>query len=161
MVKSGFLFGVVAFVLVLASSLISPLCAPCLGLILGLSAGYVAGIFDKPGSPREGVRIGGIAGAIAGGIGFFGGLIGGMINSTTLNVSTIEQIYRSWGITNVTLTQSQIFLYQLIGACFIGVFNIVWMAVLGIAGAALWYQVKGKSQSGTIPPPQEPLLPRY
>lgn len=160
MVKSGLLFGAVTFVLVLAGSLISPLCAPCLGLILGLSAGYFAGIFDKPGSPREGVRIGGIAGAIAGGIGFFGGLIGGLINSTTLNVSAIEKIYHSWGITNVTLTQSHIFLYQLIGAGCIGVFNIGWMAVLAIAGAALWYQVRGKNQSVTIPPPQEPITPR-
>lgn len=159
MIKSGLIFGVTAFILVLASSLVSPLCAPCAGLVMGLAAGYVAGGFDKPTAPREGVRIGGIAGAITGCIAFVGGLIGGILNSTTLTPAAIESVYKNFGITNISINQSQILLYQILGAICIGVFNILWMAILGIVGGALWYQLRGKNQPVTILPPQEPLPP--
>jgi hypothetical protein len=159
MVKSGLIFGAVTFLLILLSSLLSPICAPCLGLILGWASGYSAGGFDKPGTQNDSLRIGAIAGAIAGCIGFVGGMIGGALNGTIVNASSVEQFYRSLGITNIILNQSQLLAYQLIGAACIGVFNIAWMALLGFAGGALWYQRNRKDQPSLIMPPQEPLPP--
>ena len=161
MVKSGIIFGGVAFILILGSSLISPLCAPCVGLFMGLAAGYVAGVFDKPRYSRDSLKSGGIAGLIAGIIGLIGGLIGGAINGTSVNASMIEQFYRALGITNISISQSQLLTYQLLGAACIGIFNLVWMALLGLAGGAIWYQIKGKSQPGAIIPPQEPIPPAF
>jgi hypothetical protein len=88
-----------------------------------------------------------------------GGLIGGALNGTIVSASSLEQFYRSLGINNIILSQSQLLAYQLIGAACIGVFNIAWMALLGLAGGALWYQRKGKDQPNLIKPPQEPLQP--
>ncbi len=161
MVRSGLIFGAIAFVVVIGLSLISPLCAPCLGLVLGLAAGYVAGNFDKPATSQDSLRIGAIAGVIAGGISLVGGLIGGAINGTVANAANIEQFYRSLGITNLTINQSQLLAYQLVGAVCIGLLNIIWMGLLGLAGGALWYQNVGKKRSVTILPPQGPIPPSY
>ena len=160
MIRSGLIFGAVAFVLTLASAtLISPLCAPCLGLVLGLAAGYVAGSSDKPATSPDSIRIGAIAGAIAGGLGFLGGMIAGVINGAFLNPSDLQSIYNLFGFPNTTITQGTIWIIQLAGAACIGLFNVGWMAILGLAGGALWFQMVGKDQSGVIMPPQEPLPP--
>lgn len=160
MVRSGLIFGAVSFVLVLGSAvLITPFCAPCLGLVLGIAAGYVAGLYDKPTSSGEGVRKGAIAGAIAGSLGFLGGMIGGVINGALLNPSSLEAIYKTLGISNFSIDQTTIWTLQLVGAVCIGLFNIGWMAILGVAGGALWYQITGKNQTATIMPPQEPITP--
>ena len=160
MIRSGLIFGAVAFILTLASAtLISPLCAPCLGLVLGLAAGYVAGSFDKPSPSSESLRKGAIAGAIAGGLGLCGGMIGGIINGAYLNPSDLQGIYNLFGLANQNITKGTIWVIQIVGAACIGLFNVGWMAILGIAGGALWYQMIGKDQSGVIMPPQEPLAP--
>ena len=160
MVKSGFIFGAISFILVLGFAvIITPFCAPCLGLILGLAGGYFAGVFDKPTDSGASVRKGGIAGAIAGALGFVGGLIGGVINGAMLNPSSVESFTRFFGINNFNITQAQIWSYQLgFGVC-IGLFNIVWMAILGVAGGAFWYQISGKNRTMTALPPQEPIPP--
>ena len=160
MVKSGLLFGAVSFVLILGSAvLITPFCAPCLGIILGLAAGYVACVYDKPISNGEGVRKGGMAGVIAGGLGLVGGLIGGVINGVLLNPSSLEALYKTLGIPNISLDQTAIWTMQLVGAVCIGLFNVGWMAILGVAGGALWFQISGKNQTRTMMPPQEPIAP--
>jgi hypothetical protein len=160
MIRSGLIFGAVSFLLTLASAtLISPLCAPCLGLILGLGAGYVAGSFDKPSLLSDSIKKGAIAGAIAGGFGFIGGMIAGIINGAYLNPADMQGIYNLFGLPNTTITQGTIWLVQLVGAACLGLFNVAWMAVLGVAGGALWYQVAGKNQSGIITPPKEPEPP--
>jgi hypothetical protein len=160
MTKSGFIFGAVTFILFLGSAItISPFCAPCLGLILGITAGYVACNYDKPASSGESIQKGAIAAAIAAGIGFFGSLIGGTINGATVTPAMIESIARSFYVTNLNLTQTQILTYQLIFGVLVGAFDVVWMGVLGIAGGALWFQVAGKKNAPTSLPPQEVLPP--
>jgi hypothetical protein len=160
MIKSGLIFGAVAFLLILGSSiLVTPFCGPCLGLFLGLAAGYFAGFFDKPASSREGVKKGAIAGAIAGSLGFAGGLIGAVINGALVNPSNLEAIYRTLGITHMNIDQTTIWIAQILGGFCIGLFNIGWMAILGIAGGALWYQLTGKNRVGTPMPPQGPTTP--
>jgi hypothetical protein len=160
MVKSGLIFGAVTFILTLISAiLVTPLCAPCLGLVLGLAAGYVADSYDKPSSSTESIRKGAIAGVIAGSLGFLGGMIGGVINGAILNPADLQGIYNVFGVPNVNLTKGTIWLVQLVGAVCIGLFNIGWMAVLGVAGGALWYQMIGKNQTGIMMPPQEPMPP--
>jgi hypothetical protein len=160
MVKSGLIFGAISFVLVLGFAvLVTPFCAPCLGLVLGIAAGYVAGVFDKPINSGESIRKGGIAGLIAGALGFVGGFIGGIINGAVLNPSSVEAFTEVFGFNNINISQAQIWTYQLIFAVCIGLFNIVCMGILGIAGGALWYQVRGKNQTMTVFPPQEPIPP--
>ncbi len=156
MTKSGLIFGAATFILVLGSAIIiTPLCAPCLGLVIGLAAGYVACSYDKPASSGESIQKGAIAAAIAAGIGFFGSLIGGIINGMTVTPAMIESFARSLYITNINLTQAQILTYQLVIGVLAGVFNIVWMAGLGIAGGALWFQVVGKNRGPTSQPQQD------
>jgi hypothetical protein len=156
MMKSGFIFGAVTFIIFLGLAItLTPFCAPCLGLILGIVAGYTACIYDKPASSSESIQKGAIAAAIAAGIGFFGSLIGGAINGATVTPAMIESIARSFYVTNLSLTQMQILTYQLIFGVLIGAFDMVWMAVLGIAGGALWFQVVGKKRSPTSLPTHE------
>jgi len=162
MIKSGLIFGAVSFMLVLGSAvLITPFCAPCFGLFLGLAAGYLACVYDKPISSGEGVRKGAVAGAISGGLGFLGGMIGGVINGALLNPSNLEAIYKTLGMPSVNIDQTTIWTLQLVGAACIGLFNVGWMAILGVAGGALWYQISGKKQTGTMPPPQEQIPPSF
>jgi hypothetical protein len=160
MVKSGLIIGAISFVLVLGFAiLLTPFCAPCLGLGLGIMAGYFASVIEKPINSGESVRKGGTAGAIAGALGFAGGLIGGVINGALLNPGSVESFTKVFGINNFSINQAQIWTYQLIFAVCIGLFNVVWMAILGVAGGALWYQISGKNQTSTVHPPQEPVPP--
>ncbi len=161
MVKSGLIFGVVAFVLILGITLLSPFCGICLGLVIGLAAGYVSGSFSKPPSSTDSIRMGAIAGAIAGVFGLAGQIIGGVLNSMVVNPATLEQFYKTFGIPNVSLTQTQITSSQLLAAGCVGLFNVAWMAIFGLAGGALWYQVRGKNQPVTMQPPQTPIPPGY
>lgn len=158
MVKSGLLFGAISFILVLGSAvLVTPFCAPCLGLILGLAAGYLACVYDKPATSSEGVKKGAIAGAVAGSLGFLGGMIAGVINGALVNPSNLEAIYKTLGMPVVNIDKTTIWTMQLVGAACIGLFNIGWMVILGVAGGALWYQMRGRNQAGTILPPQAPI----
>lgn len=75
MLKSGIIFGLIGFVLVLVVSLFSPICSVCITLLLGLGAGYVGGNFDRPLDNSEALRVGGIAGALTGGLMIPGQLI--------------------------------------------------------------------------------------
>ena len=160
MVKSGLIFGAVTFIVVLGFSvLLTPFCAPCVGLVLGIVAGYVAGVYDKPSNSGESVRKGAAAGAIAGALGFIGGFIGGIINGVLLNPGSVESFSRVFGINNFNISQSQIWTYQLVFGVCIGLFNVVWMAILGVAGGALWYQISGKNRTNTVLPPAEPIPP--
>ncbi len=162
MVKSGLLFGAISFVLVLGTAtLLTPFCAPCLGLVFGLAAGYIAGIYDKPTNSGESIRRGAIAGAIAGSLGLVGGLIGGAINGAVMNPSNLEAIYKTLGMPNVSIDKTAIWTLQLAGAVCLGLFNIGWMAILGVAGGALWYQITGKNQPGSMLPPQVPVPPSF
>lgn len=162
MIKSGLIIGAVTFLFVLGSSiLITPIFAPCLGLFLGLAAGYVGGVFDKPASSGEAVRKGGIAGVIAGSFGFVGGLIGGVVNGALLNPSSLDWLYKTLGVPSVTIDQATIWIGQIVAGFCTGLFNIAWMAILGVAGGALWFQIAGKNQIGTMKPPQEPTPPGF
>jgi hypothetical protein len=153
MIKSGLLFGAASFIFLLgASVLFTPFCAPCLGVLLGLAAGFVAGVFDQPITLEEGLKHGGIAGAIAGGVGFFGSLIASLINGVILTPSTLTTLYRNLGI-HLTFTQSQIWAGQLASAFCVGIFDILLMALLGVVGGAIWYQVLGKKQARGIVTP--------
>lgn len=160
MVKSGLIFGAASFILVLGCAIvITPFCAPCLGLILGLAAGYVACVFDKPTNSGGSIQKGGIAGAIAAGIGFAGGLLGGAINGVIITPAMIQSFTRSLFLTNLNLSQTQILTYQLVFAVLVGTFDVVWMAILGVAGGALWFQVVGKNKPAVIKPPEQPISP--
>ncbi len=160
MVKSGLLMGIISFILILGGAIvITPFCAPCLGIILGLLAGYLAGVFDKPSDSGESIRKGAGAGAIAGAIGLLGGMVGAVINGALTNPANMESLIQNFGLSNFVITQGQIWTYQLgFGFC-IGLFDILWMAILGLVAAAIWYQISGKNQSGMSVPPQQPIAP--
>jgi hypothetical protein len=160
MLKSGLIFGVISLVVILGSAIfIAPFCAPCLGLVIGLAAGYMAGVFDKPVNSAGSISKGGYAGAIAGAIGFVGGLIGGVINGLLLNPSNVASFSGIFGLSNLNVSQAQIWASQLGFAVCIGLFDILWMALLGVAGGALWYQLSGKNQAGANLPPQPTVPP--
>jgi hypothetical protein len=161
MVKSGLILGAISFLFILGFGVfIAPFCAPCLGLFFGLAAGYLAGVFDKPTDSSESIRKGGYAGAIAGGLGFVGGLIASVVNGVLLNPANVESFSRLFGISNLGVSQAQIWASQLGFAVCIGLFDVLWMALLGVAGGALWFQLVGKNQT-TILPPQQPVPPAY
>ncbi len=103
--------------------------------------------------------MGTIAGAIAGALGLVGQFIGGILNSSVVNPATLEQFYKTFGLPNIGLTQTQITTSQILGATCIGLFNVLWMAIFGLAGGALWYQVRGKNQPMAVIPPQPPSPP--
>ena len=157
--KSGLLIGVITLFLALGVTLVSPICVPCVGLLLGLAAGYLAGVFSKPNDARGSIRVGGIAGAIAGAMGLVGMIIGGLINSSVVDPAKMEAIFQRLGLPNYVVSQTQLLTTQLLGSACIGVFNILWMAILGIAGGAIWYQLAGKNQPGMVLPPSEPIQP--
>jgi hypothetical protein len=162
MVKSGLIFGAISLLIILGFAVfVAPFCAPCLGLILGVAAGYMAGVFDKPADSGQSIRKGGYAGAIAGALGFVGGLVGSVINGFLLNPANVASFSRIFGISNLGVSQAQIWASQLGFAVCIGLFDVLWMALLGVAGGALWYQLVGKNQTTTILPPQQPVPPAY
>jgi hypothetical protein len=162
MVKSGLIFGAISLLFILGTAVfVAPFCAPCLGLILGLAAGYMAGVFDKPSNSGESVRKGGYAGAIAGALGFVGGLVGSVINGLLLTPTNVASFSKIFGISNLGVSQAQIWASQLGFAVCIGLFDVMWMGLLGVAGGALWYQFVGKNQTTTILPPQQPVPPAY
>jgi uncharacterized membrane protein len=165
MVRSGLIFGALSLVFIFGFAvLVAPFCAPCIGLILGLAAGYVAGAFDKPADSGSSIKKGAGAGAIAGAIGLLGGLIGAVINGVLLNPGNVQSFTQMLGFSNINVSKAQIWATQLgIGFC-IGLFDIAWMAVLGLVGGALWYQISGRNRTTVLPPqqpmpPQEPLPP--
>jgi hypothetical protein len=160
MVKSGLIIGAVSLLFFLGTSVVlTPFCAPCVGILFGLLAGYLAGVFDKPLSSGESLKKGAAAGAIAGAVGLLGGVLGGVLNSLLINPESLLSFYQMFGISGFNLNQSQIWLAQMGFAFCVGLFDIAWMAVLGLAGGALWFQITGKNQAPTILPPQEPLPP--
>jgi len=160
MLKSGLIIGAVSFIIVLGFAVVvTPLCVPCIGIFLGLAAGYFAGVFDKPGNSNDSIKKGAGAGAIAGAIGFLGGLVGAVINGVLVNPANSEALLRNFGISGLTINQAQIWASQFGAAFCLGLFDILWMAILGLAGGALWYQISGKYPSTTTLPPQEPLPP--
>lgn len=154
MVKSGLIVGAVAFVLVLAGTIISPLCAPCAGILVGLAAGYLAGVFDKPAVSADCTKKGASAGAIAGAISILGSLIGAVINAAVLAPSGNAQINELLGLP--PSDPATIWGAQLGAACCLGLLNVALGAGLGAAGGALWYQITGKKQQ---PPSLD--IPQY
>ncbi len=162
MVKSGLIFGAISLLFTLGLAVfISPACAPCLGLILGLAAGYMAGVFDKPADSGESIKKGGYAGAIAGALGLLGGFIASVINGLILTPTNLSSFMKIFGINNFLISKGQIWASEIGFAVCIGLFDVLWMALLGVAGGALWYQFVGKNQTSTILPPQQPVPPAY
>jgi hypothetical protein len=162
MVKSGLIFGAISLLFTLGLAVfISPACAPCLGLVLGLAAGYMAGVFDKPADSGESIKKGGYAGAIAGALGLLGGFIASVINGLILTPTNLSSFMKIFGINNFLISKGQIWASEIGFAVCIGLFDVLWMALLGVAGGALWYQFVGKNQTSTILPPQQPVPPAY
>lgn len=160
MVKSGLIFGAIALIFILGTAVvIAPFCAPCLGIVFGLIAGYLAGVFDKPVDSGSSIRKGAGAGAIAGAIGLIGGFIGAAINGVLLNPANVQSFAELLGINNFSFTQAEIWASQLGFAFCIGLFDIAWMALLGLVGGALWYSISGKNQTPTVLPPQQTIPP--
>lgn len=160
MVRSGLMIGILTLVLVLGSTtLFTPFCAPCLGLVLGIAAGYMAGSNEKPVNSNEAIRKGAIAGAIAGGLGFAGGMVGAVINGAVVNPEDLTSIYQLLRLPNPNYDQASIWMLQLTSGLCVGLFNTIWMAILGLAGGALWFQLRGKDRGGMIVPPQNPITP--
>lgn len=146
MVKSGLIMGAVMFVLALGVSLISPLCAPCIAVFVGLGAGYLACVFDKPLVSSDGLKKGAIAGAIAGGLGLIGQMIAAFVNT---NAVTAEQINQILG--QEFYNQQSLQMVQLGAGLCLGLFNILLMVGLGVAGAAIWNSMHGSKQMSTPP----------
>lgn len=161
MAKSGLLLGIISLVFVLGTAvLITPVCAPCAGVFLGIIAGYLAGVFDKPTDSGKSMRRGAGAGAIAGALALVGGFIGAAINGALLNPTNMQTFFdRVFGYSNFVITQPVIWLSELGAAFCVGLFDILWMALLGLLGGAIWYSLRGGNRTGTAMTPQQPLPP--
>lgn len=140
--KSALLIGLVAFVVVLGFyTVISPACTPCAAIILGLLAGYLACLFNKPATAEQRLKQGALAGAIAGVGAVIGSTLGGLINGLIMT-SEVGQMYyvqycSGYGI---TMDPTTIWTGQAVWMCILIPVNIILMAVLGLAGAAIWHK---------------------
>lgn len=153
MVKSGLIAGAVMFLLALgAAAVLSPLCTPCVGIFVGLGAGWLACNFDRPLEQPEAFKKGAIAGAIAGGLGIVGQVIAAFINASFIQPEALNQL-----LGQDVVSTEMLWVGQLGGAFCIGLFNVLLMAGLGVAGAAIWRAMNKNSQAAPPPgyyPPQ-------
>jgi hypothetical protein len=147
MVKSGLIVGVATLLLALGTTLISPICSICVAVFAGLAAGYLANVFDKPRTPEGIIGRGAGAGAIAGAVAIIGQMIGAVINASTVDAAIINEMFGEPIMTDQTLWVAQLG----VGVC-IGLFNVAIMAGLGAAGALIWRQMRGNTQTPNPPP---------
>ena len=152
MLKSGLIFGGVAFVLTAITGLLNAqLCGPCLVLLVGAGAGYLGSTFDKPRDNAGSARSGAGAGAIGGLGALLGHVIGGLIGISLLGPERAVEFARQLGLPTTGLDPNDP--ASLIGfyggtvgiACCFGLLDIVLMAGVGALGGLLWYQITGKN----------------
>ncbi len=155
MIKAGLIAGAIMFVLALGfGATISPICTPCIAIFVGLLAGYLTGNFEKPMLSSDAMKRGAMAGAIAGVFAIIGQLVAAAINASSINPETLNQILSQLGNNSIVLDRQQLWLYQLGGGCCIGLFNVALLAGLGVAGASIWFSMRGNKRppASNIPP---------
>ncbi len=152
MLKSGIIFGVIGFVLVLLVSLGSPLCSVCITLFLGLGAGFVAGNYDRPLENAEALRMGGIAGALTGGLMIPGQLIAAVINANSISPADLAAFSEMFGVPPADA--SLLMGVQILTACCLGIVNLVILAGAGAGGGAIWF-----SRNRGAGKPSDPIPP--
>jgi hypothetical protein len=157
MLKSGIIFGLIGFVLVLGVSvLISPFCSICFTVLLGLGAGYVAGVFERPLDSGEAWKRGAGAGALAGGLVILGQLIAGGVNANFMaNDPNAQIVNELLGLPPAD--PAMLWLGAVFAACCFGLVNVGILAGLGAAGGALWGNMNTTNGGG--PGPAEPIPP--
>lgn len=144
MLKSGFIFGVVALLLAAGASLLSPFCVPCcLALFLGLGAGFVAGVFDKPGDNGTATKSGALSGVIGGVGALVGQLIGAVINGALVGPEGAARILEQLGLPS-SGSAGGYWVGLFASGCCLGILDIALMAGLGALGGILWWQISGK-----------------
>lgn len=140
MVKSGLIFGVVMFLMVLgvAVSITAPICACFFPLLIGVGAGYLAGVFDTPAGDVDVSERGRGAGAIAGGIAVFAYLLFGAINTFLLS--------RQPSVLGMDVSNPLNLLAMELGIFFIvGLVNLGLTALAGVWGCQIWYKTARKT----------------
>ena len=157
MLKSGIIFGIIGFVLVLGISVaVSPFCSLCVTILLGLGAGYVAGVFERPLDSSEAWKQGAGAGALAGGLVIFGQLIAGAINANfVVNDPNAQILNEMLGLPPAE--PAMLWVGAAFAACCIGLVNVGILAGLGAAGGAIWGSMNSSDGGGSGP--AEPIPP--
>jgi hypothetical protein len=147
MLKSGLIIGIAVMVLGALSALITPLCIPCLAIFLGMAAGYLAGVFDKPVMNSEAVKKGALSGLIASVGAIIGQIIGSIINASLMGPEAAAEMMEQLGI-DVGANYETIYQLSQVGGtiCF-SIMDILFMALLGMLGGVLWWQISGKKQN--------------
>jgi len=139
MVKSGLIFGALAFVVAIGTALLMPLCVPCAVGLLGIGTGYVAAVFDKPAGKREVTSSGALAGLIAGFGALLGQLTGAYINSRLIGPEGFAMMREALGGSTGSALADASFQFGFIGStvCFSAA-DLALMAGFGALGAVLW-----------------------
>jgi len=68
------------------------------------------------------------------------------VNASILDPTQLANMYEIFGLPDISLDQTSIWVGQLGSAVCCGLLNVALMAGLGTAGGALWWQLKGKNQ---------------
>jgi len=149
MLKSGLIFGAIAFILGTGITLLSPLCAPCLAIFLGLAAGGSAGVFDKPLSLGACAKKGALSGALSGIGAFLGQMTGAAGNALIVGPQGAQQFLRQFGMEMPTRGNTDVFYYFSVfsSGCCIGLLDVALMASLGALGGLLWWQISGQKRT--------------
>ncbi len=149
MLRAGIIFGIIAFVLTLISS--NGVCAVCFAIILGLGAGYTAANSDRPLDSSESTRVGAGAGALAGGLMIPAQLIAAAIQAGGGELPGGSVTYELIGPAGAE--PAVIWISQLLIGCCLGIITLAITAGAGVAGSALWFRRRRKSELDEPIPP--------
>ena len=151
MVRAGLILGGVMLVLGGVAAFVFPPCVPCLALFAGPGAGYLAGLWDRPTESTRALGRGAGAGAMAGAGAWLAHIVGGLGSAAVVGPEQALEFSRALGLNPDPAMLNDLPRYYgwATGtACCFGVFEIVLMAMLGVVGGLVWWQLTGKNQSG-------------
>lgn len=142
MLKSGLIIGAIAFFVILGLYMLSPICTPFGAILLGLLAGYLACVFSKPPAADARMKQGALAGLIAGVGAFLGSTVGGIISGVLMTSSYGQQMFTQvCSQYGYVMDPTSVWTGQAFWVCCLIPFNVLLMAVLGLAGAAIWHKM--------------------
>lgn len=149
MIRSGVIFGIVAFVMTLLTG--NLVCGTCFLLLIGLGAGFVANRADRPLENQGSLLAGAGAGALAGAFMLPAQLLRAIWAADRGVMPGGAALYEFLEVSPPDA--AVIWVSQIAAACCLGLFNLALLAGAGAAGGALWFQRRGGA------PPDEPIPP--
>jgi hypothetical protein len=136
--KAGIIAGVVMALLAFGAGV---------AIFVGLGAGYLAASNDRPAVQDAALKKGAVAGAVAGAMGAVGQVIAAVVNASLIDPEMLNALFGTDMLNETTL-----WMVQIGGGICIGLFNVLLMAGLGLAGAAIWNSMRNRQ----APPPVIP-----